>query len=348
MQALTFHGPEAVRYEAVPEPAIEQPADALLRITATAICGSDLHVYHGRETGLDAGTVMGHEFAGEVIEVGSDVHTLAPGTRVAGPFSTNCGDCFYCRRGLTCRCPSGELFGWVESGRGLHGTQAEYLRVPLADATLVAVPDDVSDAEALLLGDVLSTGFFCADMAGVEADGVYAVLGCGPVGLMAVLAARERGANTVLAVDSVGERLALAERFGAIPVDFSQVDPVVAVGERTDGRGVDAVLEAVGSSAATRLAIDLVRPGGTIAAAGVHNEANFAFRPIEVYDKNLTYRSGRCPARAYMNDLLPVVQRRHEDLAGLFTHQLPLADGAAAYEMFAARRDGCIKVLLAP
>ena len=348
MKALTFNGVESIRYETVADPALIDPRDALVRVTATAVCGSDLHAYHGREIGLDHGTIMGHEFTGEVVEVGSEVHSLVPGARVAGPFTTSCGVCFYCRRELTCRCAEGELFGWVEKGRGLHGTQAEMARVPLADSTLMVLPDGVSPEEAILLGDVLSTGFFCADMAEVAEGGTYVVLGCGPVGLMAILGARERGARTVIAVDSVAERLRMAERFGAVPLDMNREDPVSFVRDRTGGRGADAVLEAVGNRSAGRLAVDMVRPCGIIAAAGVHNEERFSFRPIEVYDKNLTYRSGRCPARVYMERLLPLLRTRARDAVAIVTHRMPLADGAGAYELFAQRRDGCVKVLLTP
>ncbi len=195
MRALTFRGIENIAFETVADPRIEVPTDAVIRIELSAICGSDLHPYFGRERGLDAGTVMGHEAVGQVVEVGADVKRLRPGDRVATPFTTNCGECFYCREGLTSRCTRGQLFGWVEGGRGLHGLQAEYARVPLADSTLVRLPDDVPSDIALLLGDVLSTGRFCADMAGVRDGGTYAVIGLGPVGVMAVVAARERGAG---------------------------------------------------------------------------------------------------------------------------------------------------------
>ncbi len=165
---------------------------------------------------------------------------------------------------------------------------------------------------------------------------------------MAVVGARERGAGKIYAIDSIGERLELARRLGAVPVDRSQEDPVARIRDRTDGRGADAVLEAVGNHSAARLAVDLVRPAGTVAAAGVHNEGAFAFAPIEAYDKNLTYRTGRCPARRYMEELLPLVQSKKYDLTSVFSHRLPLAEGQEAYRMFAARVEGCTKILLDP
>lgn len=348
MRAVVFRSERTVGYESVPDPGIERPTDALVRVRLTAICGSDLHVYHGREHGLDAGTVMGHEFVGEILECGADVNDWKPGDPVLSPFTTSCGSCFYCREGLTARCRYGELFGWVQAGRGLQGAQAEYVRVPLAESTLVSIPEGVSDEEALLLGDVLSTGYHCARMAGIRPDGTYAVLGCGPVGLMAIVAARELGAETLYAVDAVPGRLAHAARLGARPLNYRTEDPVALVREATEGRGADAVLEVVGSPEATRLAIDLVRPGGTVSAVGVHTEKRFPFSPVEAYDKNLTYRIGRCPARAVLEQLIPLVRRKKYDLASIISHQLPLSQGVLGYAMFDEKRDGCTKVALRP
>ena len=348
MKALTFGGRQSVRYETVVEPAIESPSDVVVAVRLTAVCGSDLHVYHERERGLDPGTILGHELVGEVVEVGGDVKTLKPGDRVACPFTTSCGRCFFCKRGLTCRCAAGQLFGWVEEGRGLPGTQAERVRVPLADSTLLALPDDVSDEEGLLLGDVLSTGYFCADLAGVDSSGVFAVVGCGPVGLMAVVAARHRGGERIYAVDSVPGRLELARGFGAVTLNFEEGSPLGAIQEVTEGRGADAVLEAVGSPSDTRLAVDLVRPGGVVASVGVHTEEQFAFSPVEAYDKNLTYRSGRCPARHYMDRLLPLVRQGRYPLSSVISHRLPLEDGPRGYALFDQKQDGCTKVVLKP
>ena len=348
MRALTFQGVEQVICESISDPRIEAPTDAVLEVELAGICGSDLHPYHGREVGLDVGTVMGHEYVGTIAEAGPGVRHLAPGDRVVGPFTTSCGECFYCRRGLTCRCERGELFGWKESGRGLDGTQAELMRVPLADSTLVKVDRSLAAAEVLLVGDVLATGFYCAELGGVDQTSVVAIVGCGPVGLMAVLGARELGAQRVLALDSVGARLELARRFGAEPLDISCQNPVEIVAAATSGRGADAVLEAVGSPEATRTAIDLVRPGGVVVAIGVHTETSFAFAPGEAYDKNLTYRTGRCPARHYTERLLAIVARGNYDLAAVVSHTLPLDQGPEGYELFAERRDGCTKVALRP
>jgi threonine dehydrogenase-like Zn-dependent dehydrogenase len=291
---------------------------------------------------------MGHEFAGTVVAAGAGVRRFRSGDLVASPFTTSCGACFYCRSGLTSRCLSGQLFGWVEKGRGLHGAQAELVRVPLADSTLVPVPEGTPAELALLAGDVLATGWFGAESAGVAPGVVAAVVGCGPVGLMAVIAARELGAERIFALDAVPERLALASRYGAEPVDLGAGDATARIRDATEGRGPDAVVEAVGSADATRLAFDLVRPGGTLAAVGVHTESRLAFRPGEAYDKNLTYRAGRAPARRFIERLLPLVQSGRYDLGALISHRLPLADGPRGYDLFDRRLEGCTKVMLLP
>jgi threonine dehydrogenase-like Zn-dependent dehydrogenase len=348
VKALTYHGPADLRTERVPDPELEDPGDVIIRVQLAAICGSDLHVWYGREVGLDPGTAMGHEFLGEVVDAGKRVTRFQRGDRVVSPFTTSCGECFYCGSGLSARCIRGQLFGWVEQGKGLEGGQAELVRVPLADTTLVAIPERLSAEAALLLGDVLATGYHCAVLAGVTAGSECAVVGCGPVGLMAVLAAGELGAERIFAVDSVPERLRRAERLGAIPVSTENGDPATAIRQASAGRGVGAVLEAVGSAESTRLAFELAHPGGTIAAVGVHHEAAFPFSPGQAYDKNLTYRTGRCPARHYMETLLPLAERRDAELGALFTHSTDLDGAAEAYRMFAEKREGCIKVALRP
>jgi threonine dehydrogenase-like Zn-dependent dehydrogenase len=349
MRAVTFQGKQHVSVETVAAPRLVAPTDAIVKVRLAGICGSDLHPYRGRET-LDRGATMGHEAVGEVVEVGGDVRALRKGDVVFGPFTTSCGACFFCRIGLTCRCEKGELFGVTSGGRGLGGLQAELARVPLAETTLVRVPEGVSETCALLLGDVASTGWFCAEMAEVRAGGTYAVIGCGPVGVCAALAARVKGADRVFAIDLVPARLALAARAGATPIDASREDPVQVVRAATSGRGADAALEAVGSAESERLAIDLVRPGGTVAAVGVHAGATFAFTPPQAYDKNLTYRVGRCPARRIIDELAPRVRDGSLgfDLAAIVSHVVPLSDAARAYVMFDAKEDGCTKVVLQP
>jgi 2-desacetyl-2-hydroxyethyl bacteriochlorophyllide A dehydrogenase len=336
----------------VPDPAVAAPGDAVVRVRVAGLCGSDLHPYLGREAGLDVGTVLGHEFVGVVEEVGPKVTGLGEGDRVVAPFTTSCGRCFFCGAGLTARCARGELFGWVEGGRGLHGAQAEFVRVPLADTTLVKVPEALDDdAVALLAGDILSTALFGVALARVAPGEAVAVVGCGPVGLLTVRAALEKGAAMVLAVDPVASRREAAEVWGAVPVAVDPDAPrgaVQRVRDLTAGRGADAAVEAVGTPEATRTAADLLRPGGRLAAVGVHTEAHLALSPTELYDRNLTYAAGRCPARHHMPAALRLAARDRNLLRTLITHRLPLDDAPEAYRRFAAREPGMHKVVLRP
>lgn len=348
MKALTFQGKENIEFTMVPDPEIIHPTDVVVRVSSCAICGSDLHPYYEREKGLDHGCVMGHEFTGEIVEKGEEVKNWSVGNRVMSPFTTACGKCFYCLRGLTSRCERGQLFGWVSKQAGLQGGQAEYVRVPLADSTLLAVPDGALDETAILLGDILSTGYYCADQAGIHPDEVQVVVGCGPVGLMAIWAAKKMGAQHLFAVDAVPERLEKAAQWGAIPVNYKEVDPLELIKEATNGRGADAAMEAVGSYQATRSAYELIRSGGTLSAVGVCTAPHIAFSPTEAYDKNITYKVGRCPARFYMNQLSQWAVEDQGQLTSIFTHRLPLANGKEAYQTFAKKEDKCLKILLNP
>ncbi|HYM93654.1 MAG TPA: alcohol dehydrogenase family protein [Chitinophagaceae bacterium] len=346
MQALTFSGKEIIEFSTVSDPQLLQPTDTIVRITMAGICGSDLHVYHGRETGLDFGTVMGHEFTGVVEEVGNGVKKYKKGSRVLSPFTTSCGECYYCRIGLTCRCEKGNLFGWVQQGHGLHGAQAMYIRVPMADSTLIPLSNDLNEQKGLLLGDVFSTGYFCADNANIKPPSVHVVIGCGPVGLMTIIAAKHLGAETLFAIDVIPERLALAEKFGATPLNASIIDVKEKILHSTNGRGADTVMEVVGSDKTLKLAIDLLRPGGTISSVGVHTAPHFSFSPGEAYDKNLTYKSGRCPAHYYVEKLLKEEVAQRYAIENIITHQFSLKDGARAYEVFDKKLDNCIKAVL--
>ena len=346
MQALTFGGKEIIEYSNVMDPELVNPSDAIVKITLAGICGSDLHVYHGRETGLDHGTVMGHEFTGIIEDAGNDVKKFKKGERVLSPFTTSCGECFYCLIGLTCRCEKGNLFGWVNKGKGLQGAQAPYIRVPMADNTLLPLSADLNEKKGLLLGDVFSTGYFCADNAGIKRQHVYVVIGCGPVGLMAILAAKHLGAEKLFAVDPVPERLELAKKFGAVPLNPMTTNIKQEILENSSGRGADAVMEVVGSGETLKLAIDILRPGGIISSVGVHTAKHFSFSPGEAYDKNLIYKSGRCPARFYSEKLLQEEVPQKYAIEDIITHQFSLKDGAKAYEVFDKKMDNCIKAVL--
>jgi len=345
MKALTFIGIEDIIYETVADPGLINPTDVIVKIHCCAICGSDLHVYYGREAGIDQHTCMGHEFAGEIVEVGRDVKTLKVGDVVISPFTVSCG---HCKIGLTSRCVENQLFGWVEKGKGLQGGQAEYVRVPLADATLVKLPKGVSIEEGVLAGDVISTGFYSAKQAQIKRDGVYAVVGCGPVGLMAILGAREYGAEKVYAIDKEQSRLDVAKQFGAIPIDTSKSNAIEIINEASQGRGADGVMEAIGNAFSLQLSYDLVRPGGIISSVGVCTDKYLPFSPVQAYDKNLTYVSGRCPARAMMPTIIPLIQQKKYPFESIITHRMSLSEGKRGYDVFANKKDNCLKVMLAP
>jgi len=345
MQGICFQDIQKVACKQLADPIIEQPTDAIVQVSLAGLCGSDLHVYYGRETGIDVDTVMGHELVGTIVETGSRVGSLSIGDRVYAPFTTNCGDCFYCNSGLTARCTSGQLFGWVENGVGLHGGQSELVRVPLADGTLKKIPEAVSDASALLLGDNFSTGYFCAEMAEVSADGVYVVVGCGTVGLLCIMAARHLGAKTIYALDLVPERRAQAESLGAIAMDANPA-AVAEVKLKTNGRGADAVMELVGLPAAQKLAFDIIRPGGIMSVVGCHCTPHFSFGPMDAFDKNLTYKTGRCPARAYMDRLTDLVADGTFELDSFISRRFGIEDCVEAYDIFSNRKDGCLKAAI--
>ncbi len=346
MKALTFHGKHNIQYESIPDPEIEHPADVIVKVKVCAICGSDLHLYHEHEKGCDHGTAMGHEFSGEVVATGKEVKMLHTGDLVMSPFTTSCGNCFYCRIGLTCRCINGQLFGWREHHQGLHGGQAEYVRVPLADATLMKIPEGISLDEGLLLGDILSTGFFCARQAEIKPTNTYVVIGCGPVGLLAILGAIEYGAEKIVAIDSVPERLTMAQNFGASIINVAHQNAIDIIKNETDGRGADAVMEAVGNTATNRLAYDLIRPGGIISAVGVCTDLHLPFSPTEAYNKNLTYKVGRCPARFMMEQLVPMVQQKKYNITSIISHRIRLSEGAYGYDIFANKKEDCLKVVM--
>jgi threonine dehydrogenase-like Zn-dependent dehydrogenase len=346
MKALTFHGKHNIQYESIPDPEILDATDVIVKVKLCAICGSDLHVYHDHEKGCDHGTAMGHEFSGEIVTMGNQVKNLRVGDLVMSPFTTSCGNCFYCQIGLTCRCIHGQLFGWREHHHGLHGGQAEYVRVPLADSSLMKIPEGVSLEEGLLLGDILSTGFFCAKQVDVRPGNTYVLIGCGPVGLLAILGAIEYGAEKIFAIDSVPERLTMAQKLGATTINVDHQNALDIIKEETDGRGADAVMEAVGNAATNRLAYDLIRPGGIISAVGVCTDSHLPFSPTEAYNKNITYKVGRCPARFMMEQLIPIVQQKKYNITSIISHRMKLSEGVYGYDIFANKKEDCLKVVM--
>uniref|UniRef100_A0A7S2WB73 Enoyl reductase (ER) domain-containing protein n=1 Tax=Mucochytrium quahogii TaxID=96639 RepID=A0A7S2WB73_9STRA len=374
MKAVCFVRPFELAVQVVDKPRVLDKGDCVVKVKYAAICGSDLHPYRGNETGLDAGTIMGHEFVGQVVEKGADVLAHEIGDQVMCPFTTSCGNCTMCRLGLTCRCLSGQLFGWVENGQGLHGGQAEFVRVPLADTCLVKVPNGLDLKKAILLGDILATGFYCALRSGLCSDlsptqpiqppgqdvvnheQVIAVIGCGPVGLCTIAAARYliRLSGTrakVVAVDCIPERLDAATKMGATDtINYKQENvPEVVQNLSMSSLGADFVLEIVGQPSAMKTAYDILRPGGVISSVGVHAYEKNTISPQDAYNKNISFHSGRCPAREimgekYQHHLLAVLQDIPLDT--LFTHQVALDDAVSAYKLFDTRSESMIKCLI--
>lgn len=347
MHGLIFERAGSIAYRTdLPDPRIEEPGDAIVAVTHSGLCGSDLHPYQGREPARP-GVVPGHEAVGEVVAIGAQVSTVAVGARVIVPFTTSCGACPPCQRGLTARCERGQLFGWGDpddlGSTALQGAQAAFVRVPLANGTLVPIPDDLDADVALLLTDNLPTAWEAVHRAMPLPDQPLIVVGLGSVGLCAVVAAQALGAAPVIGLDPVPERRARATRLGATVV----ADPT------DDGRidAAPAVVEAAGTAPAQRTAADLVRPGGTLSIISVQTTSSFAFTPIEAYDRNLTVRAGRASVRRTLDDLLPRVIDGVVPVpaAQIITHRnLPLSDGPDLFERFAARADGIIKASFAP
>ncbi len=345
MKALTFQGLKNIEYTSIADPSILEETDVIVKVKHCGLCGSDMHVYHEREVGCDHGTAMGHEFTGEIVEIGKSVRDLKVGDVVLSPFTTSCGTCYFCSIGLTCRCVNGQLYGWVSGGSGLQGGQAEYVRVPMAEGTLLKIPEFLSSEEGLLLGDIFSTGYFCADQLNITHKGTYVVLGCGPVGIMAIYGARLLGAENIIAVDGIASRLQIAEKLGAKTLNFKETNVIERVFEYTKGIGADGIMEAVGNNSSNRLAYDLVRPGGTISAVGVCNEPHITFSPNEAYDKNLTYKIGRCPARFYMEKLMYKTKSDYFSITDIISHRFSLSQGKHAYNLFDQKIDNSMKVV---
>ena len=393
MKALTWHGKRDVRVDSVPDPTIENPTDAIVRITTTAICGSDLHLYEVLSPFMEEGDILGHEPMGIVEEVGNEVTDLSPGDRVVIPFQIACGHCFMCGQGLQTQCETTQvrdkgmgaaLFGYTKLYGEVPGGQAEFLRVPQAQYTHIKVPEGPPDERFVYLSDVLPTAWQAVEYAGIPDGGSVAVLGLGPIGDMATRIALHRG-HRVLAVDLVPERLERARSRGAEVFDLTEQDGSLAeaIRDRTDGRGPDSVIDAVGMEAhggglgklaqqmtgllpdavASKLmeragvdrmealyaAIEIVRRGGTISLSGVYGGMTDPLPMLTIFDKQIQLRMGQANVKRWVDDIMPLLMDGDPlGVEGFATHRLPLEEAPRGYEMFQKKQDGAVKVLLEP
>jgi threonine dehydrogenase-like Zn-dependent dehydrogenase len=388
MKAVCWFGKNDVRVREVPDPRIETPTDALIRVRATAICGSDLHLFGGYVPTMKKGDILGHEFIGDVIERGSDVRNVRVGDRVVVPFAIACGRCAFCRRQLTSLCentnpsrlarklfgyPTSGLYGYSHMYGGYAGGQAELVRVVHADVNAFKVPDDIDDEHALFLTDVLPTGYMAADNCAIEPGQTVAVWGCGPVGLFAMKSARLLGAERVIAIDRFPERLALARKFAnAVTIDYTKTNVFEEIRMLTGGRGPHACIDAVGMEShgrtadaiydrvkftlkmqtdrphALRQAIRCCGKGGHLSIAGVY--AGFLDKfPLGVaFGKGLTFKMGQTHVHRYVQPLMERIQKREIDPTAIITHRAELDDAPELYRMFREKKDNCVKVVLRP
>jgi 2-desacetyl-2-hydroxyethyl bacteriochlorophyllide A dehydrogenase len=344
MKAVTFQAPHEVRVEEKADPRLEAPDEALIRVEASGICGSDLHIYHGRVP-VEAGFTIGHEYVGTVLEAGPAVERVAVGDRVLGCFHTACGTCAACLRGDYHRCERQRTFGHGSHLGDLQGAQAELLLVPRANLTLRRVPEGMSNEAALFAGDVMGTGYHAISHAGMRAGDSVAVLGLGPVGLCAVQAAGAGGARKVFAIDAVEARLEMAATFGASPVHLREEDPKKAVRAATEGRGVDVVVDAVGDPEPLAMAISLCRDAGVVSGIGAY--AGKGEVPIGLaWLKGLQLRLGLANVIAHVDRVMALIEAGKLDPAPLVTHHMGLEDAAEAYAIY--DRHEALKIVLTP
>jgi len=344
VKALTFQGEGEVRVIDVPKPAITGSGEVLIKVTLGSVCGTDLHILHG-QTPMNRGAVLGHEFVGVVEDAGSEVKRFKPGDRVVSSFFTSCGVCALCRKGWFNQCVAKSTFGHGEKWGGLGGGQAEYVVVPLADHSMEPIPQGMSDEQAIFVGDILSTGFFGAERAQIKPGDTVAVIGAGPVGLMATMCAQLFGPARVFTVDMVEARLEVAQGLGGIPINAKHLKPVEAIKDQTGGIGADASIECVGLPSAIDTAIQCVRGGGTISGVGVPSAIIGEFPYGRVWAKSLTFRAGWCNVQAYMRPLLDLIAAGRLKPDSIISHRMKLDEAEEAYRIFDARE--ATKIVLA-
>ncbi len=388
MKALCWYGRKDVRVENVPDPEILAPRDAIVKITSTAICGSDLHLYDGFIPTMQRGDILGHEFMGEVVEVGKANTRLKAGDRVVVPFTISCGGCFFCQKGLFSACDNtnpnaalaDKLYGYSGAGifgyshlyGGYAGGQAEYARVPFAQVGPLKLPRNLTDEQVLFLSDIFPTGYMAAENCNIEPGDTVAIWGAGPVGQFAIRSAFLLGAGRVFAIDDVPERLRLAEEGGAIPIDDSQEDVLERLDEETGGLGPDSCMDAVGMEAhgkglqaaydrikqsvrletdrpgVLRMAIQACRKGGTVSIPGVYGGLIDKVPIGAAFAKGITLKMGQTHVQRYLRPLLERVEKGEIDPSFIVSHRMNLDDAPAAYAMFRSHEDGCTKVVLKP
>jgi threonine dehydrogenase-like Zn-dependent dehydrogenase len=346
LKAVVYLDVGRVEVRDVEDPVIAEPTDAIVRVTTSAICGSDMHFFHGKAP-LYEGETIGHEAVGVVEEVGSAVTTFTPGDRVVVSFDIACGACWFCRRGQTQLCEDFRNLGAGAFGGGLGGAQAELLRVPVADVNMLAVPEGIDDHHAVFVGDILTTGLYGATLGGVGPGDVVAVVGAGPVGYFCASSARALGATEVLVLERDTTRLGLARSAGSTPLDVGELNPQAAVDERTDGRGADVVIEAVGHPDAFVSAIDVVRRGGVVCIVGMYTGETLPIQLGVHWARALDLRfAGITPVHALWRDAMSHVANGSIDPLPVISHTLPLAEAAEGYALFDSRV--ATKVILEP
>ncbi|MDB5725854.1 MAG: glutathione-dependent formaldehyde dehydrogenase [Novosphingobium sp.] len=391
MKALVWHGKEDIRCDTVSDPEIEHPRDAIVKVTSCAICGSDLHLFHNLIPAMLPGDIMGHEMMGEVVEVGSGVDgKLKKGDRIVVPFTIICGECDQCNRGNFSVCERSNrrknladkvfghttagLFGYTHLTGGYPGGQAEYVRVPFADATHIKVPDGLTDEQVLFLGDIFPTGWQAAVQCDIEPTDTVAIWGCGPVGQMAIRSAVLLGAQQVVAIDRLPERLGMAEAGGAITINFDNESVIERLNELTEGKGPDKCIDCIGMESHVTLSkpdtvydrmkqmmmmesdrphvlremIYVCRPAGVISIPGVYGGLVDKIPWGQAMNKGLTFRMGQTHVNRWTDDLLRRIEQGQIDPSFVITHTARLEDGPEMYKVFRDKQDGCVKVVLRP
>lgn len=379
MLAMSYRGPYRVRTVQKPEPVIEHPNDAIVRVTRSCICGSDLHLYHGLVPDTRVGSTFGHEFTGIVEEVGSSVQSLKPGDRVLVPFNIFCGSCYFCNRELFGNCHNtnpeatavGGIYGYSHTAGGYDGGQAEYVRVPMADAGPFKIPDDIHEEDAVLCTDAFPTGYQAAEMGEIKEGDTVVVFGAGPVGIFAAKSAWLLGAGRVIVVDYVEYRLEFVKKFAQCEViNFQEVDDMaVHIKKMTDGLGADVCIDAVGAEASGNMlqrltgvkmklqggsaivlhwAINSVRKGGVVSIVGVYGPTFNAIPIGNAVNKGLTLRMNQASVKRHLPRLIEHIREGRIDPKQVITHRVPLEEISDAYHIFSSKLDNCIKPILVP